>query len=68
LKTIKYPDQGYKISKNKNRLNKVEIILTDRFINNNNNLDLIFHIIPNNIDSSITSIKATKGELYIDKI
>jgi hypothetical protein len=68
LKTIKYPDRGYRISKNKNRFNKIEIILADRFIDNNNNLDPIFYIIPNNIDSLIISIKAIKGELYINKI
>jgi hypothetical protein len=64
---MKYPYQGYRVSKIKNRLNKIEIILADRFIDNNSNLDLIFYIIPDNIDSLITSIKIIKKELYINK-
>jgi hypothetical protein len=68
LKVIKYPNRGYKVSKNKNKLNKIEIILADRFINNNNNSDLIFYIIPDNIDSLISSIKTTKEEFYINEI
>jgi hypothetical protein len=68
LKVIKYPDRGYKVSKDKNRFNKIEIILANKFINNNNNLDLIFYIIPDNIDFLITSIKITKREFYINKI
>jgi hypothetical protein len=68
LKTIKYPDQRYKIRKDKDKLNKVKIILADKFIDNNNNLDLIFYIIPDNIDFLITSIKAIKREFYINEI
>jgi hypothetical protein len=67
LKVIKYPDRGYKISKDKDRLNKIEIILANRFIDNNN-LDPIFYIIPDNMDSLITNIKVTKREFYIDEI
>jgi hypothetical protein len=65
---VKYPDRGYKVNKNKDRFNKMEVILADRFIDNNNNLDLIFYIIPDNIDFLITSIKVIKRELYINKI
>jgi hypothetical protein len=67
LKATKYPDQGHRVNEDKDRLDEVEIILADRFIDNNNNLDLTFHIIPDNIDSSITSIKVIKRELYINK-
>jgi hypothetical protein len=65
---VKYPDRGYKVNKNKDRFNKMEVILADRFIDNNNNLGLIFYIIPDNIDFLITSIKVIKRELYINKI
>jgi hypothetical protein len=68
LKIIKYPNRGPKISKDKNKFDKMETILADRFINNNNNLDPIFHIIPDNIDSLITSIEVIKKKLYIDEI
>jgi hypothetical protein len=68
LKAIKYPDQGYRVSENKDRLNEIKVILANRFIDNNSNLDLIFYIIPDNIDSLIISIKTIKEELYIDKI
>jgi hypothetical protein len=64
---MKYPDQGHRVNEDKDRLDEVEIIIADRFIDNNNNLDLTFHIIPDNIDSSITSIKVIKRELYINK-
>jgi hypothetical protein len=68
LKAIKYPDQGYRVSENKDRLNEIKVILANRFIDNNSNLDLIFYIIPDNIDFLITSIKITKREFYINKI
>jgi hypothetical protein len=65
---MKYPDQGYRVSEDKNRFNKIKVILANRFIDNNSNLDLIFHIILDNIDSLIISIKTIKGEFYINKI
>jgi hypothetical protein len=57
---MKYPDREYKVSEDKDRFNKVEIILADGFINNNNNLDFIFYIIPDNINFLIISIKVIK--------
>jgi hypothetical protein len=67
LKAIKYPNQGYRISKDRDRFNKVEVILADGFINNNSNLDPTFYIILDNIDSLITSIKVTERKFYMDK-
>jgi hypothetical protein len=39
---MKYPDRGHRVSEDKDRFNKMEVILADRFIDNNSNLDPTF--------------------------